>query len=577
MLTQLTIRNFKRFESVQIELGGAVVFVGPNNSGKTSALQALALWDVGLRRWNEKRTGRTTPEKRPGVTINRRDLISVPVPEATLLWRDLHVRDVVREDGRQRTENVRVEIVVDGVTEDRQWTCGLEFDYANDESIYCRPLRNATGAATERMAIPDQASTVRVAFLPPMSGLAATEDRLDPGAISVRIGEGRTAEVLRNLCYRVLDAPDGHSAWPSLCGRIRALFGVELDEPRYIPERGSVVMTYRDRGATLDLSSSGRGLQQTLLLLAYLQANPGSVLLLDEPDAHLEIIRQRQIYDLVTAVAAEQRSQVVIATHSEVLLNEAADRDLVVAFLGTPHRIDDRGTQLRKALKDIGYDQYLLAELRGWVLYLEGATDLAILKAFAQRLGHAAADLLQNCFVHYVENRPKSAEAHFHGLREAKPDLAGIAIFDRVDAQLTAGGGLTELMWRRYEIENYLWFPETLEAYASQTAEDASPGPLFGTEDAHRRASTMRELIADLVPPVALRDRRDSWWTEEKASAFLDRLLDRFFAALGLPNLMRKTDYHLLTSFVPLDLIDREISEKLDLIVGTAREAVPRR
>jgi len=41
MLTQLTIRNFKRFNEVVIELGNPVVFIGPNNSGKTTALQAL--------------------------------------------------------------------------------------------------------------------------------------------------------------------------------------------------------------------------------------------------------------------------------------------------------------------------------------------------------------------------------------------------------------------------------------------------------------------------------------------------------------------------------------------------------
>jgi len=87
MLTKLTIRNFKRFGEVEIELGNPVIFIGPNNSGKTSALQALALWDIGLRRWNEKRTGKETPEKRPGVTINRRDLIALPVPDANLLWR----------------------------------------------------------------------------------------------------------------------------------------------------------------------------------------------------------------------------------------------------------------------------------------------------------------------------------------------------------------------------------------------------------------------------------------------------------------------------------------------------------
>jgi len=103
MLTRLRIRNFKRFDDVDIELGQAVVLIGPNNSGKTTALQALALWDIGVRRWNEKRKGKASPEKRPGVTINRRDLISIPVPDANLLWRDLHVRNVeqVEVDGRK--------------------------------------------------------------------------------------------------------------------------------------------------------------------------------------------------------------------------------------------------------------------------------------------------------------------------------------------------------------------------------------------------------------------------------------------------------------------------------------------
>jgi ABC-type Fe3+/spermidine/putrescine transport system ATPase subunit len=79
VLTSLRVKNFKRLEDVEIELGKTVVFVGPNNSGKTTALQALALWEIGLRRWVEKRSAKDTPEKRPGVTINRRDLIAVPI------------------------------------------------------------------------------------------------------------------------------------------------------------------------------------------------------------------------------------------------------------------------------------------------------------------------------------------------------------------------------------------------------------------------------------------------------------------------------------------------------------------
>ena len=55
MITKLIIKNFKLFDDAEIELGNPVVFIGPNNSGKTSALQVLALWDIGLKRWLEKR------------------------------------------------------------------------------------------------------------------------------------------------------------------------------------------------------------------------------------------------------------------------------------------------------------------------------------------------------------------------------------------------------------------------------------------------------------------------------------------------------------------------------------------
>ena len=115
MLDRLILRNFKRFADVTIELGQAVVFVGPNNAGKTSALQALALWELGVRRWSEKRGGKRPPKKRSGVTLNRRDLVALPVPETNLLWPDLHVRDVSLENGKQKTQNIRVGIEVHGV------------------------------------------------------------------------------------------------------------------------------------------------------------------------------------------------------------------------------------------------------------------------------------------------------------------------------------------------------------------------------------------------------------------------------------------------------------------------------
>lgn len=578
MLTKLTIRRFKQFEDVEIELGSPVVFIGPNDSGKTTALQALALWEIGLRRWIEKRGGKkATPEKRPGVTINRRDLITIPVPDAIFLWHDLDVRNVTRDNGKQTTRNIRVDVIVEGVTDGEVWVCGLEFDYANPESFYCRPLRTSDSpSSTGRMPVPEHATYTRIAFLPPMSGLAAQETRLDPGAVSVRLGEGRTAEVLRNLCYRISIAEDGGASWTALRDRIRDLFGIELDPPEYIAERGEVTMTYRSRsGVRLDLASSGRGMQQTLLLLAHLSENPGSVLLLDEPDAHLEILRQRQIYQVLTEVAREQGSQILAASHSEVILNEAADRDVVVAFVGKPHRIDDRGSQVMKSLKEIGFDQYYQAEITGWVLYLEGSTDLGILRAFADLVEHPARDALARPFAHYVFNQPAAARSHFRGLREAKPDLVGLALFDRLEAVLQLTPELTELMWSRREIENYLCQPDTLLSYAEATAREETLGPLFEHADVEKRRQAMSDAITDLVPPVAFRDLSHEWWSNTKVSDdFLEPLFESYYDRLGLPNLMSKTDYHVLAKHVPAELLDPEITAVLDAIAAVSSQAV---
>jgi len=573
VLTNLRVRNFKRLKNVEIELGKTVVFVGPNNSGKTTALQALALWETGLRKWLEKRSAKDTPEKRPGVTINRRDLIAVPVPDANLLWRDLHVRAIRKNNGQQETKNIRIDIVVSGVTDGQLWECGFEFDYANQESFYCRPLRRSEETQPVRMPVPNLAESVRVAFLPPMSGMAATEDRLHDGAINVRIGEGRTAEVLRNLCFQISTDQD-LSKWEALVKQIRELFGIKLLPPQFIKERGQITMSYVEGEIELDLVSSGRGLQQTLLLLAHLYTHPGATLLLDEPDAHLEILRQRQIYQTLAETAEAQGCQVIAASHSEVLLNEAADRDVVVAFVGKPHRIDDRGSQLRKSLLAIGFEHYYQAEERGWVLYLEGSTDLAILQALAARLEHHARSFLEQPFVHYVGNQPAKARDHFYGLREAKGDLAGVAIFDSIAQELEDRGPLCELKWNKREIENYLCYPETLISYAGRI--DGQLGPLFEPAQRERQRVAMRESIDRVVEALRTLGRQDPFGPDVKASdELLAPIFQGYFERLGLPNLMQKTDYHVLAHLAPADQIDPEVVAKLDRIVDVANRANP--
>ena len=568
MLTRLVLRNFKVFDEVEIELGDRVVFVGPNNSGKTSALQALALWNVGIRRWVEKHGGGKGPKERTGATLNRRDLIALPVPAANLLWRDLHVRESYRDADKSKTRNVLIEIDVEGIHNGQPWRSSIELDYANEESFYCRSRLGADG---KRLEVPIAAvEATRLAFLPPMSGIAANETRLDKGAIDVRIGEGRTAEVLRNLCLQV--AEQDEKTWSKIVARMQRLFGVLLERPQYLRERGEIVMAFRNAAGTrLDLATSGRGQQQTLLLLAHMAANPGAVLLLDEPDAHLEVLRQRQIYQVLSETATETGSQLIAASHSEVILNEAADRDMVIAFIGKPHRIDDRGSQVVKALKEIGFEHYVQAIETGWVLYLEGSTDLAILKAFAEKLEHPARAALDRAFVHYVANQPAQARHHFYALREAKKDLVGLALYDRLQLELQSDPALSQQMWRCREIENHLCRRSTLLAFAKKQG-DEQVGPLF----ASLWTEAMEASIEEITSALASLGKEDPWGPNLKVSdELLGPLFEKFYKKLGLPNLLRKTDYHTLAPFVPANELDEEVREKLDAIAEVATRARP--
>jgi energy-coupling factor transporter ATP-binding protein EcfA2 len=580
MLTRLRIRNFKKFHDATIELGKSVVFIGPNNSGKTTGLQALALWDVGIRSWMGKRSGKASPEKRPGVAINRRELNSIPIPTANLLWHDLRTRrarKVKNKEGEETTgtSNIRIDVIVEGITADAQWKCGFEFDYANEESFICRPIRlpgheNDPVSKSRFSEIPPQASDVKMAYLPPMSGLAEQEHLKQEGEVGFLIGQGRTAEVLRNVCHQVFQKHE--NAWNEMVEQVKDLFGVTLRPPRYIAERSEITMDYDEtNGARLDLSCAGRGLQQTILLLAHLHANPKTILLLDEPDAHLEILRQRQTFQLITEVAEKQGSQIVTASHSEVVLNEAAGRGRVVAFVGDPHTINDRPSQVLKSLADIGWDLYYQAEEKGWMLFLEGSTDLAILKVFARTLGHEAAAYLERPFVHYVStNIPAKARDLFRGLKEATTDLVGIAIFDRLQAPLQSTDDLQELMWQRRELENYFCTQEVLLAFARGAEEK----DLFGQAEQTKREQAMRASIAEISQALATLGNSDPWSPDIKATdEFFDRLFRLFFKKLQLPVTFRKSDYYQLAKLLPKEQIDPEIASKLDAIVAQAKRA----
>ena len=421
-IKRLLIRNFKCFKEIEVDIGSHAFFIGANNVGKTGLLQALALWHVGVLKLLQKRGGLAT------ATLHPSDLRISPVPHANLLWHELRTRH-----GKSA---VPIEIAVDG----ESWRCGLRFNYANEASLYCR-LSSQDEA--QRPTLPQEVRNLRMAFLAPISGLASVEPRVDSMQLHALIGEGQTALVLRNLCYLLCYPDEGRSpspAWREFAAQIDHLFGMTILPPRYIPARGDIQMLYREDGVEYDLSSAGRGVLQTMLVLAYMRTHPSTVLLLEEPDAHLEPLRQRQICALLLETARKQDCQLIVNTHSEVMIEEACADDAVIMLI----RDEDGHRAYRVSQGCDPIDQWL-ARQYGLVLYLESPADLVALQTLARRLNHPAQRYLDRPFVKYLD--PVAAQAHFSALRRVVPDLDGLAIYD---AHIpTHHDALRVLQWRR--------------------------------------------------------------------------------------------------------------------------------
>ncbi|MFQ5779856.1 MAG: ATP-dependent endonuclease, partial [Nitrospiria bacterium] len=544
-----------------------VCVIGKKNSGKTTLLQAVMIWNMAMRFWLDKRGpgSGSKAKKRTGVPISRKDFTAIPLREMNLLWNNTSTGLRKDELGKgQKLGQPRVlSITLQGNNGNKSWESTFEFRYTSSEQVTIRP------AGKDDSSVPLIARDLRVVHVPPFSGIGAEETGYDLPYQNLLIGQGKAGDILRNLIlevYKKSGENRENNLWEELCRHIREIFRFDLLPPQYagkpyilceylpgIPRQG------HGRGGlcALDIASAGSGFHQVLLLLAFFYARPATVLLLDEPDAHLHVILQKQIYDLLRRIASERGCQLIIATHSEVLI-DGTSPDQILSFYRAPHLLLDstERDRVREAIKRLTSIDILLAEEAGAVLYLEGEKDFNLLRAWAKILKHPLYEwLTQNPFWHSNQGRnPAEAKGHLFALRALRKDLKGILLLDgdnreRKDRELMVDG-LTILRWNRYESENYLIHPEMLLRFISKRI-----GPLF--------TDSAKKYLEDEMPPAAYRSPLidHDYLVNTPASK---TLLPGFFASASMK--LRKAEYYLIAEQMRPNEIHSEVVDKLDAI-----------
>ncbi len=566
MITRVTLRNFKSFRDQTFPVSDTIVLAGPNNSGKSTLLQALSTWALARDRWRLKRAGGTETGRRNAVPITRRDFTSLPLREFDLLWplRSTALsKDELVGAGKKPGEPRLIEIEVagtGGVGGADPWSLTMELRYQGPEQIYVKP----TGAR-----IPESALEIRVVHCPPFSGIGAEERRLDFGAQNHELGKGKPGEVLRNL---ILEVWNEKTHWEELVQDIQELFRFTLLPPQYEERLTPFILCEylpgipNGKGRTTmphyDIASGGSGFHQVLLLLSFFYARPASILLLDEPDAHLHVVLQRQIYDRLRDVANRRRSQMILATHSEVLL-DGTPPTRVISFLGAPHGLVHalQKDQVREAMSRLTTLDLMLAEEKRAILYCEGESDFKILSAWARVIAHPAQRFFENPFFHAISgSNPREAKRHLFALRAIHPLLRGLLLLDGDNRGLSdhevIGDGLEAIRWTRYEIENYLIVPDAIARFLGGDAPD-----LF--QSAHAEAAL--DYLRSELPPSTFHNPLVDNETLKSVRASKD-LLPRMFEAAGFP--MEKGDYFLLAEKLRPAEVHPDVRRVLDRIAS---------
>lgn len=172
--------------------------------------------------------------------------MAVPVRSARDYWHNMAVRTGPR--------NIPLEITLGVLRDNRVRPVTMRLRCFRDEMVYCTPDE----ATLESPEFIGAAARLNVRLLYPMSGIETEEPIIQPGRIDVLLGQGQTAQVLRNLCLMVFR--EDPEAWSRIVKLVDRLFAVDLELPSETG-RGAIDLFYRqpDVRKPVDIALAGRG------------------------------------------------------------------------------------------------------------------------------------------------------------------------------------------------------------------------------------------------------------------------------------------------------------------------------
>lgn len=478
-LERIQIDGLKGFDRSTLHVAPFTLLTGPNNSGKSTVLQAIALGfecfrrSLDTTRWSLRSSGRAVTE-----------FEFLPVNEPKDLW-----YETTWKPSRDKERYIRVTL---HFSNGFAFAAKLRFLFGTINL----GVDVVEGDADEAVLRALAASAP--VLIPATPGPGAHEDYYPLAQIHRFLNMREPSRVLRNVLFRLHDqAMHGDSAGLDFLNYVLwRYFRTELREMSFDEARDLEVrapLQKANASYSLDVVSAGSGLNQMLMLAAVLAWRRPGIVLLDEPDAHLHSSVQAQLLDFLMALADEFRIQVIAATHSRDLISRAPLQAIVPV---DRTREEIRPLQsLEHLLLEYGrhgtvtnVDLALLYQTRRCV-FVEGRTDAELLPRIAEKLGfdlfvgHDQIVPFEIGGVGKVKLVPElvklfrrliGADLRWGVVRDSDANIPEVKA--KVVEQADELGFPVFHLWSRYSLENYLLEPELICAAVKRLSPDIELG-----------------------------------------------------------------------------------------------------
>ncbi|NUN97022.1 MAG: AAA family ATPase [Candidatus Omnitrophica bacterium] len=469
MIHKFVMRNFKRFtQETAVDLEPVTILIGANNSGKSTLLQAMNLFQYCVETTRSGANGNAKSGGKNGLELVKRTVSpdefgALPVADPTDLWPQGKAKNPIHLKA--------------------EYSSGLSVEFELSISYNRFSIRpRVEGTLGEDLG------KGNIRLVPIFTGFLPQEEYLTPPARLDRMRLQRHGEMVRNLLWELQDK--AKERWRLLIRFLERLFpdssvtvNFDVEVDRFIRATYHDDILTRDR----DIVSAGSGFHQALQILAAVLSPGAHIALLDEPDAHLHARLQSAMTQILVELTEKEDLQFVIATHSPHVLSAAPPGALRVCVGGKFVPFAHEPGQLR-ILEDVGamdrMDIIPLLSNRA-VVFVENKGDRDLLERFAAKHWgevKARAALSKVSFL-YTYQEPVSARVL--NLARQVNDLLGLpkmpgakparflAIGDRdyrSDEALKADVqehkkkakspayrfDFQLLIWKRNELENYL-------------------------------------------------------------------------------------------------------------------------